>query len=181
MGARALDKLAPILQGPMKVIAQTADKPNEYIVGDIANGRTFRVHVGRLRYFYFDPLKVRPDEVARRDRGEFLVEKIVGHVGNPTKPGTMRFKVRWLGYTEQDDSWLPWKELKNNYCLHHYLQSVRLGDLVPPVFRETVLRDLVEQQADQQAAQQRLDADTSDPTKRARNLRKKLHPQVTRP
>jgi hypothetical protein len=49
----------------------------------------------------------------------------------------MDFKVRWKGYDESEDSWLPWSELRANPALHVYLTAKSLEKLIPREFRKT--------------------------------------------
>jgi hypothetical protein len=47
------------------------------------------------------------------------VAAILAHKGKPKKRTKMQFQVRWKGYNETHDQWLPWSELKNNWVLHN--------------------------------------------------------------
>ena len=47
----------------------------------------------------------------------------------------MKFLVRWQGYTPSDDTWEPWKTLRNIPSLHAYLIGVGLARLVPKEHR----------------------------------------------
>ena len=66
----------------------------------------FKANIHRLHPFYFDPKKVIPQEVAAHDE-EFIVGSIMSHQGDLTKKASLTFKVRWLGYTADFDSWEP--------------------------------------------------------------------------
>jgi transposase InsO family protein len=132
MGKRAPIKLATIWKGPMKVLSHDKD---EYVVGDLTLGTQSRVHVTRLRRYYYDPTRENPLDIARRDHGAYLVEAIISHKGTGKTPSNMSFKVRWAGYDESADSWLPWKELYNNEVLHNYLYEQGMGRLVPDIFK----------------------------------------------
>ena len=43
----------------------------------------------------------------------------------------MDFLVRWLGYDETEDLWLPWSALRNNTVLHQYLRDNNMEKLIP--------------------------------------------------
>ncbi len=43
----------------------------------------------------------------------------------------MEFKIRWQGYDSSEDTWEPWKAVRNIPALHSYLVSVGLAKLVP--------------------------------------------------
>jgi len=71
------------------------------------------------------------------------VMAILGHTGKPKKKTKMQFKVRWKGYDDSHDSWLPWKDLKNNWVLHQYLHIHNLGRLIPIEHRENSQYDSI--------------------------------------
>jgi chromodomain-containing protein len=54
------------------------------------------------------------------DSDHFVVEKIVDHIGNPRNKRSMQFKIRWLGYDESEDLWLPYSECKDLEALSEY-------------------------------------------------------------
>ena len=70
------------------------------------------VHVSRLEIFRYDA--VDPVAVAAKDKREFIVEAIREHVPvhQPAKnEPTLEFFVKWKGYPESENSWVPWR-----YC-----------------------------------------------------------------
>ena len=131
----APNKLAPVMKGPMKVISN--DK-NDYILQDLVTGRQEKVHIKRLKAFDFDANLFDPMTIALTDRGEFFVESIQDHIGDPKLKSKMQFKVRWAGYDESEDTWEWWKELRDNVKLHKYLNSNGLEDLIPKEHRREV-------------------------------------------
>ena len=66
--------------------------------------------------------KLKPDE--------FYVEKIINHKGTTDKKSSMKFFVKWVGYDDTHNSWIPWKEAKDLAVLDTYLQNV---DILLPV------------------------------------------------
>jgi hypothetical protein len=46
------------------------------------------------------------------------VAAILAHKGKPKKRTRMQFHVRWRGFDDAHNQWLPWSELKNNWVLH---------------------------------------------------------------
>jgi hypothetical protein len=77
--------------------------------------------------------------IAYRDNNEFEVEGIVDHHGDPAESKTTwDFLVRWKGYPPEEDTWLPWKELRNNPSLHKYLHENNLDRFIPREHRKTV-------------------------------------------
>ncbi len=52
-----------------------------------------------------------------RDKQDYIVSKLVAHRQKNNELGmncktSYEFKVRWLGYNEHEDTWLPWKMLE---------------------------------------------------------------------
>ena len=43
--------------------------------------------------------------------------------------------VKWVGYDDAENLWLPWSELRNNPILHEYLRNKGMSNLVPDEFR----------------------------------------------
>ena len=131
----APNKLAPVLKGPMKVISNNKD---DYLLQDLVTGKEEKVHIKRLKAFHFDANLFDPKAIALTDRGEFFVESIVDHIGDPKQKSKMQFKVRWAGYDESEDTWEWWKELRDNVKLHKYLNSNNLKAIIPREHRREV-------------------------------------------
>jgi hypothetical protein len=62
-------------------------------------------------------------KLAAADRDEFIVEFIVDHRGSMKKPSKLEFKVRWQGYDESEDTWEPYRGVKELTALDTYLQD----------------------------------------------------------
>lgn len=120
-------KLKTPWKGPMLVTEAQGD---EYRLRDITVDKEYRVHISRIKPFYYDELKVDPFEIAAKDLDEETVEKIVDHTTHRLK-SRMEFKVRWLGYDERHDLWLPWNQLRDNTLLHKYLFENGMKKLIP--------------------------------------------------
>ena len=52
-----------------------------------------------------------PQEMIEED--DFQVEKIMAHFGDWDDLENMQFKIRWLGYNENEDTWEPFAHLEN--------------------------------------------------------------------
>ena len=102
----------------------------EYTVHDLVQNRDITVHVTRLKKFEHDPVRVDLQAVAAKDYGESEVESIIAHTGDPERKSTMDFLVRWAGYDESEDLWLPWSELRLVPALHEYLRANGMERLV---------------------------------------------------
>ena len=115
-------------RGPMKILSC---HKSEYLLLDLVTGKEKTVHIKNMRIFRFDPFAVNPLDVARRDYSEFFVEKIMDHNGDFRKVSTLTFKVRWLHYTPEYDTWEPWKNLRLLAPLHEYLRLIGKAKLIP--------------------------------------------------
>ncbi len=69
------------------------------------------------------------------DQDEFVIERIMEHKGDLSKKSTLRFRVRWLGYQESDDTWEPWSNLSKTEALHAYLRAIGQARHIPKQFQ----------------------------------------------
>jgi len=122
------NKLEPQWRGPYIVKERNN---NEYLVANMINSQTLRVHVSRLRQFVWDPQRITPFEVAMKDAHEFLVEEILDMRGNVRLKSSLEFLVRWQGYSADADSWEPYSNLRDVAVFHRYLHTHNLDHLIP--------------------------------------------------
>jgi len=61
--------------------------------------------------------------LAATDLDDFHVESIVDHEGEGKDPKKWKFRVRWLGYEPEDDTWLKWSAVKDLEALDTYSQA----------------------------------------------------------
>jgi hypothetical protein len=93
-------------------------------------------HVTQLKSFDYDPEFTNPQLIANKDQQLFDVGSILEFRGDPRKSKKqLYFLVRWQGLTSKEDSWLPWKELRDNTILHKFLMENNMRYLVPKVMR----------------------------------------------
>jgi hypothetical protein len=91
---------------------------------DVFTGKTHYFHVSRLKAFVGRE-GVSAEELAMQDHDMYIVEAIVGHRGVERRGvKNLEFKLRWSGYEEADDSWVPWRDCRELELLPVYLQSV---------------------------------------------------------
>jgi hypothetical protein len=119
--------------GPFLVIDH---EDSTYRLENLVTKNQFRVNIHRMHPFHFDPDRVNPQEVAAQDVDEFIVETIVSHEGDFKKKGSLKFKVRWLGYGPEHDSDEPWKNVMYVDKLHEYLRAHDLAKHIPKQFKE---------------------------------------------
>ena len=120
--SRAPNKLAPKWRGPMLVTEQV--KANEYRVQHLNDAsREETLHVTRLRKF--DATNCDPELAEMMDKGDDRVDCIVDHhPPGPFQRGKrlkLDFKVRWVGYGSDEDTWIPYREVKDNEALEEYM------------------------------------------------------------
>jgi hypothetical protein len=122
-------KLHSAWRGPMIV---TASKGNAYSVQDLVTLKIMEVDVTRLKAFKYEAggmedIQQAAKNLAAKDRQEFVVEKIIEHYHpgpNAKKKYALskyEFFVRWAGYGPDEDSWIPWSEVKDLQALDAYL------------------------------------------------------------
>jgi hypothetical protein len=125
------NKLMPILKGPMRVV----NKVGVRYTFNLVDNKTEEVHITRLHPFDYDPDYTEPTDIAKRDNQMEDVDHIIKHWGNPKKKSNMQFLVRWANSNENEDQWLPWKDLRGNIALHKYLHERGLDKLIPSEFK----------------------------------------------
>ena len=119
-------------RGPYQVVEKEGET---YKIQDLLSGKTFETHISNLRPFNHDPDRINPEAVARHNSQEFVIEDILEHHGNRDRRSSMTFKVRWLGYGPESDTWEPYANLRDTEQLHDYLRTHRMVSLIPKKFR----------------------------------------------
>ena len=130
------DKLLTQRKGPYEIVDQ---KGSTYTMRHIADNKIITRHISQLELFIYDPDSVDPMEVAAKDLKEFVVEEILDH--NPKRHAsknkkTLEFLVKWQGYGEEANEWVPWKNLTNNSICHAYCMANGMTSLVGRQYRE---------------------------------------------
>jgi hypothetical protein len=133
--SNAPTRLHTFWKGPLKVISNVL---SEYLLLDLVTDKEKPDHVSDMKPFIFNPLTTDPLDIARRDYLEFFIEKILEMAGNVKKVSTIDFKVKWIGYDDTYNLWLPWKDLRDTEILHEYLKANKLQQLVPKKFKTPV-------------------------------------------
>ena len=132
-------KLHTPMRGPYRVVGMENDHVQMQDVLDI-DGKVREVHVSMCRPFVYDPKRVKPRDVARRDEDEFFIERIVSHEDttprtSKTKPRKecLKFRVRWLNEGPDGDTVEPWENIRYTTQLWTYLhhQGGKLAKLIP--------------------------------------------------
>jgi hypothetical protein len=121
-------RLHTLWRGPMKVIKSLK---GQYTLLDLTTLKEKEYHSTHLKEFIFNPNRVSPLDVARKDYLEFFIEEILHHTGNTNRLSTLNFKVKWQGYDDTYNSYEPWKNLRSTKQLHLYLIRQNLKHVIP--------------------------------------------------
>lgn len=122
-------KLLSHYSGPYEVLNSTDSK---ITLVNAPTGCTFSAHKAECRPFYFDENRLRTDFPELMDSfmsdESFLVEKILGHYGSlaPRNLNNAQFFVKWVGYVDDENSWIPYENAKDLTLLKEYLKNPSL-------------------------------------------------------
>ena len=126
---RPPDKFTTRWQGPMQVINRQG---SVYTVQNLITKKAEDVHISRLAPFRYSPKHTDPKKIAMHDEQEFLIETILSHRGSRHHKTKMEFLVKWTGFADTENSWEPWKALRDTDALHDYLRNNGMKTLLPP-------------------------------------------------
>jgi hypothetical protein len=76
------------------------------------------------------------DKCTIANEGMYEVNSIISMHGNPKKKNSLRFKVRWEGYSERHDTMEPFRNVQNNKMVHDFLLHQNKKYLIPKMFRD---------------------------------------------
>ena len=113
------------LAGPYRVLRRNKDK---YTFEDLVDTHTFDVHVSRLTPFIYDAQTTDPTAIAIQ--GEYKIDAVLAHQGDRKNRNTMQFLIRWDPSTGLEDSWEPWKNLRQSEPVIEYCRRNKLKALV---------------------------------------------------
>jgi len=131
-GARG--KLLPRWLGPKLVLSRQNNDPSHPVLElfDLVSSKITQASIDDCRIFHtgwFDEPTMLQDlnRLAALDKEEYEVETILEH--RPTgpqrklgvKPSDYWFKVKWAGFSDEENSWEPYSELKDLLPLEEYL------------------------------------------------------------
>ncbi len=132
-GHKPPTKLHAQWKGPYRVVNFVGPV---YTLQNLVTMKNQDVHVSLLKAFEYDPEYTDPAKVALTDKQHFLVEAIRSHSGDFTRKQTLKFLVKWEGYPESQNTFLPWASLRDNEVLHEYLRrDPKLISNIPKDYR----------------------------------------------
>jgi hypothetical protein len=119
------------LRGPFKVLRKLG---STYTLWDSNTNKEIDTHIMLLHPYNFEPRYIDPIDIARRDvLSAFVVESISAHSGDSRSQS--EFLVKWVGYDNSHDLWIPYKEFRDVVALHEYLFDKNLKNLIPTQHR----------------------------------------------
>ena len=108
--------------GPYRVLNS---RGNTYSVQNLVTMKAHNVQVKFLRPFHYNPDTTDPLTVALKDDKYFVMERVMGHRGDPKKRKLLEFQVKWLGLEYDKDQWQPWSYVRRGGAvLDDYLKTV---------------------------------------------------------
>lgn len=114
-------KISPLFRGPMVILENLGN--NGYLCKDIISGTEIQVANNRLKAFRMPPYDVDLEGLAAADHDEFVVEEILDFRGNPKRKTTGEFLLKWKGYDDSENTWEPWKTVKELGALDSFLNN----------------------------------------------------------
>jgi hypothetical protein len=120
------DKLLPRWRGPLRVVKYEG---SEYTLQNLVTNELESVHITQMKPFIFDPLITDPRQVANRDYQAWDVEAVLGHRGDPNRRLSMEFLIQWKGYTKEEATCQPWKNVRLTDKLIEYLKTSKMKKL----------------------------------------------------
>ncbi|KAG9394562.1 Chromo (CHRromatin Organization MOdifier) domain [Carpediemonas membranifera] len=141
--ARGPSRLSPIYMGPYTVASLDGT------LATLTNLRTRAEETYDLRRLVPFLGDYTPDDLtafAAAGEQEYTVEDIIDHRSGRTKT-RFRFRVRWAGYGPDDDTWLPYAEVRDLEALDRYFSlqgqtKHKLLDDAVDIFRAVVAEDV---------------------------------------
>lgn len=124
-------KLHAELRGPFRVVNISGNKAS---IQSLLTLKLEDVHITRLRKFHMGDID--PLEVAKRDKDEWTIDRVIRHNGYLNLKKTLDFWVKFEGLPDSINLWLPYSELRDNPKMHEYLYACDLGWLVPVEHRQ---------------------------------------------
>ncbi len=97
---------------------------------EVNDGKNWAMAVEKLQLGKNQTQCMQPIEVAERNAGEFFVERIIDHNGLVRNRKDMTFLVRWKGYTEKNDTWESYNNVRLTQAFMDYCTEKKMRSLV---------------------------------------------------
>ena len=119
------NKLEPEWRGPFIVLRRDEIGPFIYIISNLNNDTTQRIHANRLHVFWPGSLTEAELKAEAAGIDEFLIEKVFEH---KTLKKVLLFRVKWLGFDyDESDAWVSFSNCRfapeiKKYMHEHHLR-----------------------------------------------------------
>jgi hypothetical protein len=114
------DKISYSKTGPWLV---EKIKGNDVLLRNLVYDNTRHISITQLTPFVYDAELTNPYLEAYKDRQEFRVQEVLDIENVDGERSKINVKIRWAGYGPEEDSWIPWKNIRENVQLHKYLRE----------------------------------------------------------
>jgi transposase InsO family protein len=111
-------------RGPYRVVHQDDEDKNRYTVQNLVTNKLEDFPVHQMKPYLDNGIDL-PEQVAMTDDPRLhIVEKILSHTGNRTKPATLQFEVKWEDLPVTQTSMETYNAIKHTGPLHEYLTKL---------------------------------------------------------
>ena len=124
-------KLEPNLFGPYKVISQVGTQVH---IEEIHTHREKVVHISNLIHYDGSHPTITPECIAQVDEGLYNVEKCLQHRKKPGRGG-LTFFIKWKDFSDDENSWEPLSNVRDNSIVHAYMLTHGMQDKIPLCYR----------------------------------------------
>jgi hypothetical protein len=149
--------LSPLYTGPYTVVRKTS--AGTYVLKDESNELLHRDYVP-------SELKVVSMDESAIEKEHFEVEEIRDH---KNKDGQRLYLVKWVGYGERENDWLPAEFFSSPITIKQYWDKVRRLEKIE---RERISKKSAEKSSKKNTISDRETEDVSNKRKRANNIPK---------
>jgi hypothetical protein len=104
------------------LIFKTKIQNQTYNCRDLINNKVTPYFTDRLKP-YHGSNEIDPKELSLADKEEFYVGSIIDHRSDPKSKKSLFFKIRWLGYSPEEDTWEPYATIRDWYALDGYIRT----------------------------------------------------------
>jgi hypothetical protein len=108
----------------MKIVNQV--RKDIFTCYDLVSKKEIKFHIDRLRVFHKGN-NINEEQLlklAAKDKDEYIVDNIVDFRGNLNGPRSkLEFRVRWKGYDDSEDTWLPYRNVRDLAALDIFAED----------------------------------------------------------
>ena len=94
---------------------------NDIVATHLQSGKQHVFHASRVSPYIGTTISAK--NIGLIDSEEYVVELISSHRGSWKRLSDMEFLVQWTGYSPDESTWEPWRNLKHLGALHEYMKK----------------------------------------------------------